>query len=69
MLGGRVGITDNVTIGAGAMLAAGSGVMSQRPGRRRNGAARPAKPAREWLKANAALRRLARRGGEREPGS
>ena len=60
MMGGRVGITDNVTIGAGAMLAAGSGVMSNIPPGEKWGGA-PAQPAREWLKANAALRRLARR--------
>ena len=60
MMGGRVGITDNVTIGAGAMLAAGSGVMSNIPAGEKWGGA-PAQPAREWLKANAALRRLARR--------
>ena len=60
MMGGRVGITDNVTIGAGAMLAAGSGVMSNIPPGEKWGGS-PAQPAREWLKANAALRRLTRR--------
>jgi UDP-3-O-[3-hydroxymyristoyl] glucosamine N-acyltransferase len=60
MMGGRVGITDNVTIGAGAMIAAGSGVMSTIPPGEKWGGA-PAQPAREWLKANAALRRLTRR--------
>jgi len=60
MMGGRVGITDNVTIGAGAMIAAGSGVMSNIPPGEKWGGA-PAQPAREWLKANAALRRLTRR--------
>ena len=68
MMGGRVGITDHVTIGAGAMIAAGSGVMSNIPAGEKWGGA-PAQPARDWLKANAALRRLARRsaasgGGE-----
>ena len=61
MMGGRVGITDNITIGAGAMIAAGSGVMSNIPPGEKWGGA-PAQPAREWLKANAALRRLVRRG-------
>ncbi len=61
MMGGRVGITDNITIGSGAMLAAGSGVMSNVPAGAKWGGA-PAQPAREWLKENAALRRLARRG-------
>ena len=62
VLGGRVGITDHVTIGAGALLAAGSGVMSNIPAGAKWGGA-PAQPAREWLKANAALRaaRAARR--------
>jgi UDP-3-O-[3-hydroxymyristoyl] glucosamine N-acyltransferase len=60
MMGGRVGITDNVTIGAGAMIAAGSGVMSNIPPGEKWGGA-PAQPAREWLKANATLRRLTRR--------
>ncbi len=64
MMGGRVGITDNVTIGAGAMIAAGSGVMSHIPAGEKWGGA-PAQPAREWLKANAALRRLARRSAAR----
>jgi UDP-3-O-[3-hydroxymyristoyl] glucosamine N-acyltransferase len=62
MMGGRVGVTDNITIGAGAMIAAGSGVMSNIPAGEKWGGA-PAQPARDWLKANAALRRLARRGG------
>jgi UDP-3-O-[3-hydroxymyristoyl] glucosamine N-acyltransferase len=60
MMGGRVGITDNVTIGASAMIAAGSGVMSNIPPGEKWGGS-PAQPAREWLKANAALRRLTRR--------
>jgi UDP-3-O-[3-hydroxymyristoyl] glucosamine N-acyltransferase len=65
MMGGRVGITDNVTIGAGAMIAAGSGVMSNIPPGEKWGGA-PAQPARDWLKANAALRRLARRSAASE---
>ena len=60
MMGGRVGVTDNITVGAGAMIAAGSGVMSNIPPGEKWGGA-PAQPAREWLKANAALRRLTRR--------
>jgi UDP-3-O-[3-hydroxymyristoyl] glucosamine N-acyltransferase len=64
MMGGRVGVTDNITIGAGAMIAAGSGVMSNIPAGEKWGGA-PAQPARDWLKANAALRRLARRGEAR----
>jgi UDP-3-O-[3-hydroxymyristoyl] glucosamine N-acyltransferase len=68
MMGGRVGITDNVTVGTGAMIAAGSGVMSNIPAGEKWGGV-PAQPARDWLKANAALRRLARRekaGGDEE---
>ena len=60
MMGGRVGITDNITVGTGAMIAAGSGVMSHIPAGEKWGGM-PAQPARDWLKANAALRRLARR--------
>ena len=52
-MGGRVGIADHVTIGAGAQIAAGSGVMrTSRPAR--DGAATPAKPAREWLRGRCA---------------
>jgi len=60
MMGGRVGLSDNVSIGDGVMLAAGSGVMSNIPPGEKWGGS-PAQPAREWLKANAALRRLTRR--------
>ena len=60
MIGGRVGLSDNVSIGDGVMLAAGSGVMSNIPPGEKWGGS-PAQPAREWLKANAALRRLTRR--------
>ncbi len=63
MMGGKVGITDHLTIGAGAMIAAGSGLMSDVPPGAKWGGA-PAGPAREWLKGVAALRRLARRSGE-----
>jgi UDP-3-O-[3-hydroxymyristoyl] glucosamine N-acyltransferase len=67
MMGGKVGIADNVTIGSGAMLAADSGVMSNIPPGARWGGS-PARPAREWLKGAATLRRLARRGGANEAG-
>jgi UDP-3-O-[3-hydroxymyristoyl] glucosamine N-acyltransferase len=49
-----------VTIGSGAMLAAGSGVMSHVPAGAKWGGS-PAGPAREWLKGVAAVRRLANR--------
>jgi UDP-3-O-[3-hydroxymyristoyl] glucosamine N-acyltransferase len=59
VMGGKVGIVDHVVIGTGAMIAAGSGVMSDvPPGAKWAGA--PAGPARDWLKGQAALRRLAR---------
>ena len=64
MMGGQVGLADHVTIGPGAMLAAGSGVMSDIPAGARWGG-HPAQPARDWMKAEATLRRLARRGGKR----
>jgi UDP-3-O-[3-hydroxymyristoyl] glucosamine N-acyltransferase len=67
MMGGKVGIADNVTIGSGAMLAADSGVMSNIPPGAKWGGS-PARPAREWLKGAATLRRLARRGGANEAG-
>ena len=50
MMGGKVRIADNVTIGSGAMLAAGSRVCRMfRPAQ--SGGGSPAGPAREWLKA------------------
>jgi UDP-3-O-[3-hydroxymyristoyl] glucosamine N-acyltransferase len=66
IMGGQVGIADHLTIGAGAMIAARSGIMSDIPPGGRWGGA-PAQPVRDWLKGEAALRRLAR-GGDREGG-
>lgn len=66
MMGGKVGIVDHVTIGTGAMIAAGSGIMSNVPPGSKWGGS-PALPARDWLKGQAVLRRLARPGGERGP--
>jgi UDP-3-O-[3-hydroxymyristoyl] glucosamine N-acyltransferase len=63
MMGGKVGIVDHVTIGTGAMIAAGSGIMSNVPPGSKWGGS-PALPARDWLKGQAVLRRLARQGGE-----
>ncbi|PRX35003.1 UDP-3-O-[3-hydroxymyristoyl] glucosamine N-acyltransferase [Meinhardsimonia xiamenensis] len=57
-LGGKVGAADHVKIGAGARLAAGSGVTGTvPPGATYAGF--PARPIGEWHRANAALRRLA----------
>jgi UDP-3-O-[3-hydroxymyristoyl] glucosamine N-acyltransferase len=63
MMGGKVGLADHVTVGSGAMLAAGSGVMSDIPAGARWGG-HPAQPARDWMKAEAILRRLARGRGK-----
>jgi UDP-3-O-[3-hydroxymyristoyl] glucosamine N-acyltransferase len=60
MMGGQVGVGDHITIGTGALLAARSGVIGNVPaGARYNGW--PARPAREWLRGVAWLRRMARR--------
>ena len=64
MMGGKVGLADHITVGSGAMLAAGSGVMSDIPAGARWGG-HPAQPARDWMKAEATLRRLARGRGKR----
>src|SRR5205823_225171 len=59
ILGGQVGIADHLTIGEGAMIGAKSGVVSNVPaGEKWLGV--PAWPGREFLRATAALRRLAR---------
>ncbi|HML07648.1 MAG TPA: UDP-3-O-(3-hydroxymyristoyl)glucosamine N-acyltransferase [Xanthobacteraceae bacterium] len=64
MMGGQVGVADHLSIGAGAMLGAKSGFMSDVPaGGRWIGY--PARPARDWWKAVAVLRRLAAGGGGR----
>ncbi|HXX02891.1 MAG TPA: UDP-3-O-(3-hydroxymyristoyl)glucosamine N-acyltransferase [Xanthobacteraceae bacterium] len=59
MMGGQVGLADHISIGAGAMLGAKSGFMSDVPARGR-WIGYPARPARQWWKMVAALRRLAR---------
>ena len=60
MMGGRVGITDNVTIGEGALIAAGSGVMSDIPAGEKWGGA-PAEPATRMAQERSDAARLARR--------
>ena len=65
MMGGQVGIADHVTVGAGAMLGAQSGYMSDVPaGARWIGS--PAQPVRDFMKGVAVLRRLARNAGKPE---
>ena len=57
-MGGKVGLADHLTIGAGAMIAAGSGLMRDVPAGEKWGG-RPARPVKEWLKETATLTRLA----------
>ena len=67
MLGGQVGIADHLTIGEGARIAAQSGVMKDvPPGEQWMGY--PARPAREYLRDSAMLKRLSRpRAVDRPP--
>jgi UDP-3-O-[3-hydroxymyristoyl] glucosamine N-acyltransferase len=59
MLGARVGLADHITIGEGAQIGAAAGVMNDVPaGARWVGT--PAKPAREFFREVATLKRLAR---------
>jgi len=64
MLGGQVGVADHLTIGSGAKLGARSGVITDVPAGVQWGGF-PARPFREWLKAEVVLSRLVRRGGGR----
>jgi len=63
-LGGRVGIAPHLRIGDSAQIAAGSGLMHDIPAGGRWGGY-PAQPAKEWMRANAALRRVSRAGAAR----
>ena len=65
MLGGQVGIADHLTIGSGAKLGARSGVITDVPAGVQWGGF-PARPFREWLKAEVVLARLVRQGGSRD---
>jgi UDP-3-O-[3-hydroxymyristoyl] glucosamine N-acyltransferase len=70
MLGGQVGIADHLSIGTGAKLGARSGVISDVPAGVQWGGF-PARPFREWLKAEAIVARLVRgrgRAGRDETG-
>ena len=59
ILAGQVGVSDHLTIGAGARVAAKSGVFGDVDAGRDVSAAIPARPHREFLRAQAALYRLA----------
>ena len=58
-LGGNVGVAPHITIGAGASVAAKSGVFNDIPPGERWGGY-PARPADEWMRAQAAMRRAVR---------
>jgi len=60
MMGGQVGLADHLTIGAGAMLAAGSGLMRDVPAGQTWGG-RPARPIKEWLRETAALAKMTKK--------
>jgi UDP-3-O-[3-hydroxymyristoyl] glucosamine N-acyltransferase len=77
MLGARVGLVDHISVGEGAQIGAAAGVMNDvPPGARWMGA--PAKPAKEFFREVAVLKRLGRtpaaelrtaaRDGVKEPG-
>lgn len=65
MLGGQVGIADHLSIGSGAKLGARSGVISDIPPGVQWGGF-PARPFREWLKAEAMIGRMVRGGRGRQ---
>ena len=66
-MAGQVGVADHLKIGAFAVLGAKSGVMSNVPAKARWGGF-PARPAREWLKGVAIVRRMVL-GGDADGGS
>jgi len=68
VLAGQAGVADHVRIGAGAQIAAKSGVMSDVPPGVQYGGA-PAKPWRQWLRETAVLERLTVRSNRREGGA
>jgi UDP-3-O-[3-hydroxymyristoyl] glucosamine N-acyltransferase len=61
MLGGQVGIADHLSIGSGARLGARSGVITDVPAGVQWGGF-PARPFREWLKAEAIIGKMVRGG-------
>jgi len=66
-MGGKVGLADHLTVGDGAQIAAGSGLMHDVPPGEKWGG-RPAKPAKEWLKEIATLTKLAKKKNRRTNG-
>jgi UDP-3-O-[3-hydroxymyristoyl] glucosamine N-acyltransferase len=62
-LGGQAGIAGHLHIGAGAQIAADSGLMSDVPAGERWGGS-PAQPARQWLRQAALLRKMTRGSGD-----
>ncbi|HWA21624.1 MAG TPA: UDP-3-O-(3-hydroxymyristoyl)glucosamine N-acyltransferase [Caulobacterales bacterium] len=60
MLGGRVGVADHLSVGAGAQIAAGSAVLSDVPAGKTHGGY-PARPLRQFLREQAWLSRQAGR--------
>jgi UDP-3-O-[3-hydroxymyristoyl] glucosamine N-acyltransferase len=64
-LGGSVGVSDHVTIGEGAQLAAASNVHADVPPGARWGGT-PAKPVKLWLRETMTLAKLARAKGDAE---
>ena len=63
VLGGGVGVSDNVTIGEGAQIAAASNVHGDVPAGARWGGT-PAKPLKLWFREMMMLARLARASGD-----
>ncbi len=66
VLGARVGLNNNVTIGEGAQLAATSNVHGDVPAGARWGGT-PAKPVKQWFREMMMLERLARQKGGADP--
>jgi UDP-3-O-[3-hydroxymyristoyl] glucosamine N-acyltransferase len=65
MMGGQVGVSDHLTVGAGARLAAKAGVTRDVAAGETVGGY-PAMPVREWHRQTVALAKLARKKGGKE---
>ncbi len=65
VLGGQSGTAGHLTVGAGAMVAARSGIKDDLPGGQVYGGA-PAKPVKVWMREVAAVSLLGRRGAEKK---